>query len=251
MVSYSVFCRLHGIKIILSRAIHGDVSQIHREKRLHSFRTGQCRVLVATDVASRGIDINDITHVINFDMPNTIEDYVHRIGRTARGTHGTGEAISFFSHEDARLARSLVDILDKANQHVDPQLRDMIGNGKKSQTSFSRSNKWADSKRDRQQSWLYDGERGSSPLRPGRDSRRDLRHERFRDEDDFSSWDDDEDDDFEPEGYWDRREYRRMPSQGRKRNNYSGGSQQRRQESRGFRQREDAQWGAWENHKNY
>ena len=75
-------------------AIHGDKSQAQRERSLAAFRKGQVGVLVATDIAARGIDIDGVTHVINFDLPNVPESYVHRIGRTARAGHA-GMAISF------------------------------------------------------------------------------------------------------------------------------------------------------------
>ena len=75
-------------------AIHGDKSQAQRERSLAAFRKGQVSVLVATDIAARGIDIDGVTHVINFDLPNVPESYVHRIGRTARAGHA-GMAISF------------------------------------------------------------------------------------------------------------------------------------------------------------
>ncbi|MDQ2647677.1 MAG: DEAD/DEAH box helicase, partial [Myxococcota bacterium] len=77
-----------------SAAIHGDKSQNARDRALNAFRSGEQRVLIATDVASRGIDVDGISHVINFDLPNTPECYVHRIGRTGRAG-ATGEAISF------------------------------------------------------------------------------------------------------------------------------------------------------------
>jgi ATP-dependent RNA helicase RhlE len=77
-----------------SAAIHGDKSQNARERALDAFRRGASRVLIATDVASRGIDVDGISHVINFDLPNTPECYVHRIGRTGRAG-ASGEAISF------------------------------------------------------------------------------------------------------------------------------------------------------------
>jgi ATP-dependent RNA helicase RhlE len=75
-------------------ALHGNKSQSSREKALDSFRAGRTRVLVATDIASRGIDVDDVTHVINYDLPNDAESYVHRIGRTARAG-ASGVAISF------------------------------------------------------------------------------------------------------------------------------------------------------------
>ena len=75
-------------------ALHGNKSQSSREKALDSFRDGRTRVLVATDIASRGIDVDDVTHVINYELPNDAESYVHRIGRTARAG-ASGVAISF------------------------------------------------------------------------------------------------------------------------------------------------------------
>lgn len=80
-------------------AIHGNRTQAQREKALDSFRRGHVKVLVATDVVSRGIDIDDITHVVNFDLPNTPEDYVHRIGRTARAGR-SGIAFSMMAPEE-------------------------------------------------------------------------------------------------------------------------------------------------------
>jgi len=75
---------------IPASAIHGNKSQNHRERTLAQFRSGDIRTLVATDIAARGIDVDGITHVINFDLPNVPETYVHRIGRTARaGAEGT------------------------------------------------------------------------------------------------------------------------------------------------------------------
>ncbi|MBT3400904.1 MAG: DEAD/DEAH box helicase [Rhodospirillaceae bacterium] len=79
---------------IESAAIHGNKSQAARQKALEAFRKGQVRVLVATDIAARGIDVKDITHVINFELPNESESYVHRIGRTARAG-AEGVALSF------------------------------------------------------------------------------------------------------------------------------------------------------------
>tara|TARA_B100000315_G_scaffold250544_1_gene283552 strand:+ start:9501 stop:10763 length:1263 start_codon:yes stop_codon:yes gene_type:complete len=80
-------------------AIHGNKSQNARQKALKGFKTGKLRALVATDIAARGIDVEGVTHVINFDLPNEPESYVHRIGRTARAG-ATGVAISFCDHEE-------------------------------------------------------------------------------------------------------------------------------------------------------
>jgi ATP-dependent RNA helicase RhlE len=87
-------------------AIHGNKSQPQRERALAAFRAGRTRVLVATDIAARGIDVDSVSHVINFELPNVPEDYVHRIGRTARaGLAGT--AISFCSEEERPYLRNI------------------------------------------------------------------------------------------------------------------------------------------------
>jgi ATP-dependent RNA helicase RhlE len=87
-------------------AIHGNKSQNARQAALESFRRGHARVLVATDIAARGIDVDDITHVINFELPDVAESYVHRIGRTARAGSG-GIAISFCDREERDNLRAI------------------------------------------------------------------------------------------------------------------------------------------------
>lgn len=86
--------------------IHGDRSQAQRTRALGDFKRGKLRVLVATDVAARGIDIADLGHVVNFDVPMVPEDYVHRVGRTARA-EATGDAITFVSREEEHLFRDI------------------------------------------------------------------------------------------------------------------------------------------------
>ncbi|KAJ3695635.1 hypothetical protein LUZ60_001012 [Juncus effusus] len=108
--------------------IHGDKSQNEREKVLNHFRSGRSPILVATDVAARGLDIKDIRMVINYDFPTGIEDYVHRIGRTGRAG-ATGIAHTFFSPTDARFAKDLIKILEGANQRVPHELRALTGRG--------------------------------------------------------------------------------------------------------------------------
>ncbi len=81
----------NGIK---ADSIHGNKSHGQRQRSLGAFKSGNCRVLVATDVAARGIHVDNVTHVINYDLPGTFEDYVHRIGRTGRGVH-KGKALTF------------------------------------------------------------------------------------------------------------------------------------------------------------
>jgi ATP-dependent RNA helicase RhlE len=91
---------------IRSAAIHGNRSQAQRIKALDEFKRGRCRVLVATDIVARGIDVDDISHVINYDVPNTPEDYVHRIGRTARAGKD-GAAVTLFAPEDHDTLRDI------------------------------------------------------------------------------------------------------------------------------------------------
>jgi ATP-dependent RNA helicase RhlE len=95
-----------------AHAIHGNKSQNARERALDSFRDGKSHVLVATDIAARGIDVPDITHVINFDLPNIPESYVHRIGRTARAGR-CGIAISFCDAEEREYLRDIEKLIKK------------------------------------------------------------------------------------------------------------------------------------------
>jgi ATP-dependent RNA helicase RhlE len=97
---------------ISSDAIHGNKAQNNRQRALHAFRTGKIRVLVATDVAARGLDVDAITHVINYDLPMEPEAYVHRIGRTGRAG-ATGIAISFCDHEERGLLRDIERLTGK------------------------------------------------------------------------------------------------------------------------------------------
>ncbi|OTA00923.1 ATP-dependent RNA helicase DBP3 [Trichoderma parareesei] len=101
--------------------IHGDLKQEQRTRSLEAFKTGKTPVLVATDVAARGLDIPEVKLVINVTFPLTIEDYVHRIGRTGRAGK-TGEAITMFTVQDKAHSGSLINILKGANQPVPDEL---------------------------------------------------------------------------------------------------------------------------------
>lgn len=105
-------------------SIHGDRHQREREQALASFRSGQTPILVATAVAARGLDIPNVKHVINFDMPSDIEEYVHRIGRTGRVGH-TGLATSFFNDKNRNISRDLIDILSDSKQEIPSWLESM------------------------------------------------------------------------------------------------------------------------------
>jgi ATP-dependent RNA helicase RhlE len=105
-------CRKLDVDGISCAAIHANRSQAQRQRALQAFKNGEIRVLVATDIASRGIDVDGITHVVNFDFPDQLEDYVHRIGRTGRAL-STGTAITFITREDLGDLRRLEKIVGK------------------------------------------------------------------------------------------------------------------------------------------
>ncbi|XP_062984136.1 probable ATP-dependent RNA helicase DDX4 isoform X2 [Elgaria multicarinata webbii] len=110
---------------ILTTSIHGDREQREREEALRYFRCGKCPVLVATSVAARGLDIENVQHVINVDLPSMIDEYVHRIGRTGR-CGNIGKAISFFDpRSDSAIAQPLVKVLADAQQEVPAWLEEI------------------------------------------------------------------------------------------------------------------------------
>ncbi|PJF34061.1 MAG: DEAD/DEAH box helicase, partial [Phototrophicales bacterium] len=102
-----------------AEAIHGDKSQTARTRALTNFKNGKSSVLVATDIAARGLDIDAVTHVINFDLPNIPESYVHRIGRTARAG-ATGIAYSFCDMEERKYLKDI----EKVTQQRIPVIED-------------------------------------------------------------------------------------------------------------------------------
>ena len=97
--------------------IHGDKLQVERQKAIKKFSSGEIPILVATDVASRGLDFPNVSYVFNFDMPKNIEDYIHRIGRTGR-VGNKGKAISFYNIKNKQIGFDLVKELKKANQKI-------------------------------------------------------------------------------------------------------------------------------------
>lgn len=128
--------RLDGMPAL---CIHGDKKQEERRWVLNEFKTGKSPIMIATDVASRGLDIKNVKYVINFDFPNQIEDYVHRIGRTGRaGSHGA--SFTFLTADKYRLAKDLVKILRESEQPVPPQLEKIsysMGNNQRRNPYYS------------------------------------------------------------------------------------------------------------------
>lgn len=105
-------------------AIHGDRTQPEREEALRAFRSGEKPIMVATAVAARGLDIPNVTHVISFELPSDIDDYVHRIGRTGRAGN-TGLATAFFTRSNRLLAPSMVKLLTDAKQAIPSWLQEI------------------------------------------------------------------------------------------------------------------------------
>merc|ERR1712137_173195 len=123
-------------------AIHGDRDQRQREAALNSFRSERTPILIATDVTARGLDIDNVLHVINYDLPHDINDYVHRIGRTGRAGHA-GVATAMINEKNSNIMKDLVEILGEAGQEVPDWLISMsrhAGRGKgRSQTRDCRN----------------------------------------------------------------------------------------------------------------
>lgn len=111
----AAFISQKGIK---TTSIHGDRFQRQREEALADFRRGTCPVIVATAVAARGLDIKDVRHVVNYDLPQSVDEYVHRVGRTGR-VGNLGKATSFYDGTaNGALAKPLVKILSESQQEV-------------------------------------------------------------------------------------------------------------------------------------
>ncbi|NXL56900.1 DDX43 helicase, partial [Chordeiles acutipennis] len=110
-----------GLQGIPVQSLHGNREQCDREQALDDFKKGKVRILVATDLASRGLDVHDITHVFNFDFPRNIEEYVHRVGRTGRAGR-TGQSVTLVTKNDWRVASELIEILERTNQVVPNEL---------------------------------------------------------------------------------------------------------------------------------
>lgn len=103
-------------------SLHGNKTQMQRDFTLKNFRESRANILVATDLASRGLDVDGINYVINYDFPNDCEDYIHRIGRTGR-SNNKGTSYTLFTQDDARHAQNLINVMKEANQELDCDLQ--------------------------------------------------------------------------------------------------------------------------------
>ena len=106
-------------------ALHGKMNQETRDQVLVNFRAAKTHVLVATDIAARGLDIKHLPIVVNWDMPSTMESYVHRVGRAARHSGDRGIAYTFYTRHFHRMARDMINMLNSTSQQVDPNLVDL------------------------------------------------------------------------------------------------------------------------------
>jgi len=142
-------------------ALHGDMSQIKRTETLDEFKSGEIAVLVCSDVAARGIDISDVGHVLNMDLPLNAEDYIHRIGRTGRAGK-TGEAYSFVClPDDEKLLTAVEELVGQAIERIEP---------KKADQPEPRSQKQSSSKRKPNKSSSYNNDNDDpSPMGLGED----------------------------------------------------------------------------------
>lgn len=134
------------------QCMHGDRDQADREQALLDLKSGQVKLIIATDVASRGLDIDDITYIVNYDFPGHIEEYVHRVGRTGRAGR-TGKSITYFTRDDWSQAKDLIEILEKT---VEPDIPDLL------RTMAERYKNWEEKKR------AEDEAAGGSGFRGGR-----------------------------------------------------------------------------------
>jgi len=112
--------------------LHGDKSQYQRDEVIRGFRNNEIKVVVATDVAARGLDVDGINYVINFDYPQESENYVHRIGRTGRKDN-KGTSFTLFTETNGAYAADLISLLEKANQKIDSALYELAKGGKRKQ----------------------------------------------------------------------------------------------------------------------
>ncbi|XP_077068073.1 putative ATP-dependent RNA helicase DDX5 isoform X2 [Siphateles boraxobius] len=148
--------------------IHGDKSQQERDWVLNEFKYGKAPILIATDVASRGLDVEDVKFVINYDYPNNSEDYIHRIGRTAR-SQKTGTAYTFFTPNNMKQAHDLVSVLREANQAINPKLIQMAED-RGGRSRGGRGGGFRDDRRDRHSSSRRDFNSYSQDNRNGGDT---------------------------------------------------------------------------------
>lgn len=208
-------------------AIHGDKKQRTREKILANYRKGRTKVLVATDVAARGIDVDGITHVINYELPIEAENYVHRVGRTGRAG-ATGIAISFCDPSDMRLLKE-IERLIKMKVEVDEDQQYHF--------EMSASDSFKDNKRGKFNRNRNEGKRGERSSRPDRNSRKPANNSQRGDNDNKSGNRNSEDRAAKPR--YDKKPYQRSSEDREAKSRYDKKPSQRNAEDRAAKPRYD------------
>jgi len=136
--------------------IHGDKSQLARSNTIQRFRDGTCKVMIATDVAARGLDISNVDWVVNYDFPLDIENYIHRIGRTGRASK-KGNSLTYMTSEDARFAEKLIKILQEAGQEIPEDLLQLQRENRNMKAVKGKLGKKRDQGMYRQRTYQYRG----------------------------------------------------------------------------------------------
>ena len=126
-------------------AIHGNLRQSKRDRVITGFRNGKSRILIATDVAARGLDIPLIQHVINYDLPQVPEDYIHRIGRTGRAGK-EGSALTFLTPSDKSMWNSIKRLIDPNFKNIQSEHKKNFKGNKRPNASFNKKRKFKDKK---------------------------------------------------------------------------------------------------------
>ena len=137
--------------------IHGDKSQMQRSSVIQKFKAGHCKIMIATDIAARGLDISGVDYVVNYDFPKDIENYIHRIGRTGRSS-SKGTSITLFTDDDAGFAKKLVEILKESNQEIPKELYEFISQ-KREEKQMKRYGRQDQSERGFRRNSFYDNPR--------------------------------------------------------------------------------------------
>merc|ERR1719410_578507 len=148
--------RLLRNRRVRAMGIHGDKSQAARSETLKRFKDGSCKVMIATDVAARGLDVNDIDWVVNFDFPLDIENYIHRIGRTGRANK-KGSSLTYMTIDDCRYAGKLIKILEDSNQEVSEELIELQRHERSAKQIKGKLGKARDRKPDKRREYGYRG----------------------------------------------------------------------------------------------
>merc|ERR1712241_126410 len=141
---------------VRAMGIYGDKSQRARSETLQRFKDGSCKMMIATDVAAQGLDINDIEWVVNYDFPLDIENYIHRIGRTGRASK-KGNSLTYITQDEARFAGKLKQILLESNQRVPRELEDLEKEASRSKAPKGKLGKSLEQTKHRHRNYGYRG----------------------------------------------------------------------------------------------